>query len=295
MRAGVIGTNWGRVHVHALRCAGVEVHTLCGADLDKTRSIAAEEGVPHATNDPRELRHLDLVTIATPAATHLEMLRLFDGQAVICEKPLLGPGAVPAGLPGATGGAFVNYAFGFLETARVASARLADIGAVRRVRVHTSVVLPHPFTAEQWLLEAASHPFSWVLHQLGPVTVLQREVAPDAATVSLHGATGEAIEVRLDGDGEPGICHRVTVTGEQAELSFSGGFRPGWKWGFAPVHLDGAPVNDGEYTESDCWIDANVRAVGRMVEVFRGALPGAEEPLFDIASAARLEQALRSG
>src|SRR5262245_38143661 len=55
MRIGIIGTNWGRMHIGAFRAAGAEVVALCGLDAGRARSVATEERIPLATTDVAEL------------------------------------------------------------------------------------------------------------------------------------------------------------------------------------------------------------------------------------------------
>ena len=51
MKAGVIGTNWGRVHVQGLRKAGCDVIAMMAHDADLVAKIAMEEGIPtHGTD-----------------------------------------------------------------------------------------------------------------------------------------------------------------------------------------------------------------------------------------------------
>ncbi len=55
MRAAVIGTNWGRLHIHALRRSGVHVAAVCGgpADHDRTCQVAREHGIDPLRRPPR--------------------------------------------------------------------------------------------------------------------------------------------------------------------------------------------------------------------------------------------------
>ena len=77
MRAVVVGANWGLVHVYALRQAGVEVVALGGRDRHQLANVAALHGIAHIVDSAAEIRALapDLVTLATPAASHGDWLR----------------------------------------------------------------------------------------------------------------------------------------------------------------------------------------------------------------------------
>lgn len=93
MKAGVIGTSYGRVHIIGLQAAGVEVVALCQRDQETARGIAKQYGVPRVFSDWEALvaaPELDLVTIAVPPHLHLPIARraLALGKHLICEKPL---------------------------------------------------------------------------------------------------------------------------------------------------------------------------------------------------------------
>jgi predicted dehydrogenase len=94
LRAVVVGTSFGgRVHVPALRAAGIEVAALVGRDEERTAARAAALGVGIATT--RLSDALDragdatLVTVATPPDSHVEPVleAIAAGAHVLCEKP----------------------------------------------------------------------------------------------------------------------------------------------------------------------------------------------------------------
>ena len=92
--AVVIGTGFGFLtHMRALREAGYEVHALVGRNSEKTAERAKRGGVPHGLTSLDEalaLPGVDLVTVATPPHTHLEIVTQAckAGKHVVCEKPL---------------------------------------------------------------------------------------------------------------------------------------------------------------------------------------------------------------
>src|SRR5687768_9328267 len=91
VRVGIIGSNWGRMHVGAFRAAGADVVAICGRDLAKTEALARHESIPLATTEVATLCEAsDLVVIASADRAHAEHLRaaIERGRHVLCEKPL---------------------------------------------------------------------------------------------------------------------------------------------------------------------------------------------------------------
>src|SRR4051794_7915756 len=175
MRAAVVGTGWGRVHLRALRQLGVDVVAVCGSpeDAHRTQAVANEENIPLALHDARSVLDVgvDLVSVATPARTHDEMLTLFHDVPTICEKPVAGVDGDLARMRQGGAPTYVNYAFSFLDTARVFAEALQRVGAPARVTIDTAYDLPLAFTGPEWFLEGASHPLSFVVHLLGAPTL----------------------------------------------------------------------------------------------------------------------------
>ncbi len=100
----MIGTGFmGRVHVEALRRAGVRVVGICGSSPKKSRAAARQLGVEksydrfeQAIEDPE----VNAVHIGTPNRHHCEMASrsLEAGKHVLCEKPLAMSSAESAAL-----------------------------------------------------------------------------------------------------------------------------------------------------------------------------------------------------
>ena len=66
--AGIIGLNWGLVHLYNLRSLGMRVDVVCAETRANAERVASEHGVPRATADLDALNDVDLVVVATPPA-----------------------------------------------------------------------------------------------------------------------------------------------------------------------------------------------------------------------------------
>ena len=276
MRAAVVGTGWGRVHVDALRRSGAEVVAVCGAPQDaaRTRAFAAEEGVALALDDPRSVLDLgvDVVTVATPARTHLDMLALFREVPLICEKPVVGADGDLRRLPDGGAATWINYAFSFLDSARVFTRALERLGPPTRVSIDTAYDLGLPFSAPEWFLEVASHPLSFVVHLLGePAFVGGSTTTNPHGCIRLDLAIGE-VEVTATSHREPGLRglrHAIRAHTAGGTLELEGAFHDGQPWRFEPVRLAGRPLNQGEWSPDDCWHRANVRSINAALDAIR--------------------------
>jgi hypothetical protein len=287
--AAIVGLHWGLVHLRGLREAGCQIVALAAQHGDTAAMVAAREGIARGTADVTSLNEVDLVVIATPAATHAGLIRALPGPRLICEKPLLGLTGSPDDLPATDGRMYVNYAFAFLATARDIDGIVAERGAPERIALDVSVHLPLDFTAEQWFLEALSHPLSWLLLRHGPPSLTGRTVAPEAVAVELR-AGDVPMRARLQVGGEPGIHQRVAMQWGRDVLLMRGRYRPEQPWSYDPVLLNGLPINGGESSPTDCWLDANAASVRAIVGRFRG--DAAPAPLFDARAALRVEEVL---
>lgn len=318
MRAAVVGTHWGQVHVAALREAGVEVVALCGRDLDETAATAARLGVARATTDLTDLAHadLDLVTVATPPTTHVDVIDALPDLPVLCEKPAVGLGT-PRALAGRTRPVRVNYAFGFLEVARRAAAALDRIGAVQAAHVVSTHDLPdRPGRAQELFMELVPHPWAWLVALLGPAAAVQWERAPDrrrdgdpaVSVIARCGTTPITLE-SVHSPGSNGIAHSVELVGGAGRLRLHGSYRVGQPWRFSAPVLDttrdsgraGLPAAPARQVQElgvpeegpgDPWYRANARAVAAFVDMLRG---GPDAPLLDWAAALAMDAAAQSG
>lgn len=293
--AAIIGLNWGLVHLRGLREAGCEVVALASADEGRAREIAQREAVPVGTADVGALNRVDLVVVAVPADSHAGVLRQLPDPFLICEKPLIGLRTPTSELPDTSGRMFVNYAFGFLQTAAAVERILQQQPAPHRVLLQVAVHLPLSFSSTQWFLETASHPLSWLLHLFGEPELRSRSIGADR--VALHLVAGSTdVDVLMTIGGQEGIAQRIEFHWPDHRLLVTGQYRPGRLWTYDAVTFDGHAVNEGEWSASDCWLDANAASVGTMISVFRGERSwsqGLDLGLFDAPRALWLERVIR--
>lgn len=145
VRVLLFGTSFARL-VQAVgfrRHGGFELAGIAGRDAEKTRRIAGELGIRHASDDWRALLasvEADLVSVVTPADLHhpMMMAALAAGRHVLCEKPAalhrfqaseMRDAARAAGRVAA-----INHEFRFFPARRAAVeiVRAGGIGAPRR-------------------------------------------------------------------------------------------------------------------------------------------------------------------
>jgi len=144
LKTVILGTGFGRL-VQAVgfrRHGGFDVAGIAGSQLEKTRRIAAELEIPHASADWRALLaevRPDVVSVVTPAALHhpMMMAALEQGAHVLCEKPTalhrhqaaeMRDRAAAAGRVAA-----INHEFRFFPARRLAL-ELVKRGAIGRPR-----------------------------------------------------------------------------------------------------------------------------------------------------------------
>ena len=289
MKAGVIGLNWGRVHIGALRKVGVDVVALCGQDDAKAQAIAMKEGIPRGAARLDVLDDVDIVVIASPAPTHQMLVSRFSDRRVICEKPFQ---AEPAPHT------YVNYAFPFLPTAVAARRHIADWSSIHACRLRIRVHLAAAFSADEWLAEVGCHPLAWAFHTFGEFEPVDRRATGKSLQLKLQAARCP-IDVELRTDGPPGIDYGVEVVADAGQVGFDARFVPGHPWWFSPLRIDGVAVGESPQMRpaQDPWIAANEACVAAMVECFAGRLSrqdGLAQGLFDGERASVMEQTWRA-
>lgn len=304
MRAAVVGTGWGRVHIAALQELGVEVVALCGTNLEHTRAVANEHGITEALVEASQLPSLglDLITIAAPTALHAELVAQLGPTPLLCEKPAVGVEVPVAQLSPPAGQVWVNYAFPFLDAARQADAALAGelfvdgrdgrdggggdislIGPVEGVEVRSDydlgALVREDRSPWQWLSDVASHPWSWAVAAFGSPVGDVRPVSAGGAGLSYTSESGVPVSVSArHAPGLAGLRHSVRVRGAHGELTFDGQFRLGHQWVFNPPTLrsnsahERLLASDGSlrapapnHGPGDAWHRANVSAIAAVV------------------------------
>jgi predicted dehydrogenase len=95
VRIGIVGAGFARsTQIPGFRnCSGAQVTAIASRNRDHAAGVAREFGIEHVANDWRELVQrddVDLVSVVTPPATHMEitLAALDNGKAVLCEKPM---------------------------------------------------------------------------------------------------------------------------------------------------------------------------------------------------------------
>jgi predicted dehydrogenase len=292
VRIGVIGTKWGLMHVGAFRAAGAEVAALCGHRPDKTREVAAREGIALATTDVRELcAAVDAVVVASPDALHAEHLALAldTGRAVLSEKPLTRTApearALVARAPGRP--TAVSFPYRMLPSLRALKAWLEERPVEHLVLTLRTGFVPredgdgprlgasgdwggvsHVLDAALWLTGAAP---IWV-----QASLTGRPVHTSALHVGL--SSGAVLVLTHAACPEPAIHGGWTLLGQGWEAGFSGGYVPSrGGWCVSPVRgfedgvwRDIAPGLEPHPSEREPWAQAHVEGARRFLGLLRG-------------------------
>ncbi len=92
---GIVGAGFARsTQIPGFRnCKGARVVAITSRRRERAEQVAQEFGIEHVAPDWRELvarDDVDLVSVVTPPATHMEitLAALEQGKAVLCEKPM---------------------------------------------------------------------------------------------------------------------------------------------------------------------------------------------------------------
>ena len=92
---GIVGAGFARTtQIPGFQnCKGARVVAITSRHREHAESVATEFGIEHVANDWKDLvarDDVDLVSVVTPPATHMEitLAALEHGKAVLCEKPM---------------------------------------------------------------------------------------------------------------------------------------------------------------------------------------------------------------
>lgn len=263
-RVGIIGTNWGRAHIGAFRRHGCEIGALVGIDRARTAAIAEAEAIPIGTDDLAVLDAMDVVVIATPPASHGDLVERFAALPILCEKPLCA--APPDDRFRARIGAtrvWVNYAFGFLEVAARIRDVVRELGTVARADLRIEIAMSPPRSPGAWFVEVGSHPLAFLAQLFGPFSVVEHRISGDTLHAVLTNGD-QLLHARLGPGSEPGFRFDLALSGDGGSIRARGGYLPergGWM--FEPLVVTGQPRGEGwrSSPERDIWFEANVAAV----------------------------------
>ncbi|MCA1575713.1 MAG: Gfo/Idh/MocA family oxidoreductase [Acidobacteria bacterium] len=144
VRIGIIGAGFARTtQIPGFRdCMGARIVAIASRNPEHAADVAKEFEIEHVANDWRELiarEDVDLVSVVTPPATHMEMTlaALEHGKAVLCEKPMAMNAAEAKRMTEAAQKAgvlaVIDHELRFLKSRRMMRSMLTSnaIGAVR--------------------------------------------------------------------------------------------------------------------------------------------------------------------
>ncbi|CAN5602463.1 Gfo/Idh/MocA family oxidoreductase [soil metagenome] len=144
IRIGIIGAGFARTtQIPGFRdCMGARIVAIASRNPEHAADVAKEFEIEHVANDWRELvarEDVDLVSVVTPPATHMEMTlaALDHGKAVLCEKPMAINAADAKRMAEAAQKAgplaLIDHELRFLKSRRMMRSMLTSgtIGAVR--------------------------------------------------------------------------------------------------------------------------------------------------------------------
>ena len=293
--AAIIGSNWGLVHLNPLRNYGIEVETLFDLDIAIAQHKAKELSIPTGTDQLEDVGEPDIVVLATPAHTHVELINHFQNSFIICEKPIIGWQGDARRLPTDSNGIWVNYAFPHLECMHLINEILSS-EHIEEIRLSSSVNLPLNFTLEQWFLETASHPLSGLLNQLGKPRVISQNFLKNRIQITLV-ASEIPVHIEFELGGQEGIFHEIKLVSKEKNWRFPALYEPAKNWRYGPITLNGEQHCISGESDSDPWIVANAKSLYQLLDVYHEQLTVKQAKVhgsYDIEKALWIEQCLFS-
>jgi predicted dehydrogenase len=298
MKAGVIGTNWGRVHVQGLRKAGCDVIAMMAHDADLVAKIAMEEGIPTHGTDLSVFQDCDVVAIATPTASHLNYLEALQDKIILCEKPLgLTPDNQARFLALNAKRSYVSFPFPFLDSAKQLQQLInsGDFGELLRITVVAGVNLPYPKTPVEWFMEDMIHPISLLTHLFGDMQFLDARQGSGCNISAQMQCQHALVDLLLCPWPKPGLHFDITLIGSKNAYQLRGGFRPDRQWWMEPLMIDDVAQGNDQAAEDAIWIRANHRVANALIAHQKGEIndqQAMELGLFPLQRALAMEQSL---
>ncbi|AWB65818.1 hypothetical protein C2869_04900 [Saccharobesus litoralis] len=300
MKVGLIGSNWGRIHIGTFAKNDLDIAVLVGKNLQKCQKIAKLENIPLASTDLHALDDADLLIIASPADTHLDIIQHFPQKAIWCEKPVSLSSVDSDAIDFQSfARCYVNYAFPHLRSVQQCTdiIRSGQLGRVKSIIMKSSFDLPGEKAFKDWFTDIVVHPFAYISHLFGAFDLKMAYQMPDHNHITAVFTTERVqLDISFYRSHEPSMLYDITFVGEKGDLQLKGGYRPYSNWFFDPVKLNGIPQNSGEFsTEEDIWLQANTEAVRLYLATIRGQITTKEAKaagLFNLERAVAMEKAL---
>jgi predicted dehydrogenase len=266
------------MHVGAFRAAGAQVAAICGSRLEKTRGIAAREGIAFATDDVAALcREVDVVVVASPDGQHRDHVQaaIAAGKHVLCEKPLAMTLDEARELAAAAASSSRRCAVSFpyrqlppLVGLRAWLPRVREIDVTLRSSFVTTLEGSGDFGGVSHVIDAAL----WLMGgepELVSATIVERSVAMN---IAVRG--GGVVNIVHRPTVEPGIHGSWSLRGDGFEAGFFGGYQPslgGWRVSAPRAFTDGAWRDvahgvDPKAHQREPWAEAHVAGARAFLE-----------------------------
>lgn len=208
MRIGLVGCGrWGRHILRDLKAAGVEVHVAVRGAESRDRALAG--GASGIVDDAAKLPVMDGFVVATPTATHADVLEglVGTGKPLFVEKPMTHDLARARRLVEQAGERlFVMDKWRYhpvIEAMReeIAAGNIGDVLGINLIRQGWSN--PHRDVSALWIL--APHDLSIVLHLTGRIPPVI------AAFPAADGRADLGMTAHLGGPGLPNVMLDIGI------------------------------------------------------------------------------------
>lgn len=282
MKIGIIGTNWGRIHIGTFRENGKNINLLVGRDLEKTKKIANEEDVPNASIDPADLQLMDVIVIASPADTHYKYIKMFPDKFILCEKPLFGSEVDEVDEVEfrkiQKQAVYVNYAFPFLQSCRDLSTKIRNLNLISPLnsQLNISAYFENHPKLSAFFADIVCHQL-YYLNTIFPHFEFNSLKNESKNHLELTYKNNEQYSLDIDFKIKDsiGIDIELVINQKSTNLSLTGGYNPENGWNFEPILCDKQAINKGEYSSNqnnDIWFKANCASVHCFLQVIEGKI-----------------------